>query len=218
MKKLQISKIEIRKELFLRQNYNNDAIERYKEMFESGKSNPIIVSEMDGKYILVDGFHRVEACPNNFIEANIEKIPEDELRSRAIQENLKHGVPLNKEERDELIKKLYLKDNKGADDSQIMLTANEVKEMFESFKSAFDNEKPFRFNLKGDCKATFKRTITNNKERLQVRFMGDYINNFDPNKVKNCSKSYFEIYFNWDEIPEKIKKAILNDEVTKNEQ
>jgi len=128
MKRIKKDKIEIRKDnLFLRKDYNKDALERYKEMFESEKSNPILVSDIDGKYILVDGFHRVKASPdkNKFIEANIEKIPEDELRSRAIQENLKHGVPLSKEERNEIVKKLYVNDSKTIKEISIIIKLSE---------------------------------------------------------------------------------------------
>lgn len=98
----------------------------------------------------------------------------------------------------------------GVDDSQIMLTADTVQEIFNSFKIAFDNKKPFRFNLRLNKKSSLKRTITNGAEQLQIRFIGDYVENYDVNKIKNSKDNYFELYYGWDKLPNKIKDSIIN--------
>ncbi len=113
--RLQIDKIQIKRDLFLRNNYNRDAIERYKELFKSGKTKPILVSKIGKEYILVDGFHRIKTLlelNKKFVDVRVEKIPENKLRERAIQENLKHGVPISREERNIQIKWLKIKDKK----------------------------------------------------------------------------------------------------------
>ena len=100
---------------------------------------------------------------------------------------------------------------KGVDDSIIMLRADTVQEMFNSFKIAYDNKKPFRFNLKLNKKSSIKRTITKGTlEQLQIRFMGDYVENFDVNKINNSKDNYFELYYGWDKLPNKIKDSIIN--------
>jgi len=99
----------------------------------------------------------------------------------------------------------------GADDSQIMLTSKTVQEMFESFKKAKEENKPFRFNLRlEDRKALLIKTKTGDSEQLQIRFKGDYVENYNPNKINSAKQDYFEIYLDWKHLPEKFKKAILN--------
>jgi len=121
MKNIEIKKIHRDKEFFLRLGYSDDAVNRYMEMYEAGKTNPILVAKKektDGdktEYILVDGFHRISASKNmgrEFIDANIEEIKPEDIRQRALQENLKHGVALTKLERDMQIIKLAKTDNK----------------------------------------------------------------------------------------------------------
>ncbi len=98
----------------------------------------------------------------------------------------------------------------GVDDSQIMLKAETVKKMFDSFKKAKENNKPFRFNLRINKTSFWKRVITNGEEQLQIRFLGEYVENYDESKIESAGNNYFELYYNWKDIPEEIKKSILN--------
>ena len=113
--RIQIDKIQTKRGLFLRNNYNRDAIERYKELFLASKSKQILVSKINKEYILVDGFHRLKAAQelkHKVIDSKIEIISEKKLRERAVEENLKHGVALSKEERNNIIKDLRIRDEK----------------------------------------------------------------------------------------------------------
>jgi len=101
--------------------------------------------------------------------------------------------------------------NFGADDAQIMLTAETVQKMWNSFKSAKENNKPFRFNLRNDKKAFFIRTETGDAEQLQIRFKGDYIENYDMSKIESAKQDYFELYLRWKDIPLNIQEGIKNE-------
>jgi len=137
--KIKINKITIRKDLFLRNNYDRDAIERYKELYQSGKTKPILVSKINNEYILVDGFHRLKILTKlneKFIDCKVENIPEDKLRERAIEENLKHGVKLSKDERNNCIKNLRIRDNKKEREigKIFSLSQNRISEILKSLK------------------------------------------------------------------------------------
>jgi site-specific DNA-methyltransferase (adenine-specific) len=109
---INIDKIVIDEKIWIRKNYNRDAIERYKEWYESGKTKPLIVQA--GTLKLIDGFHRLQALKElgiKKVEVIEKNIPDNELRVEALKINLEHGIPLSKEERNETIKKLYLEDN-----------------------------------------------------------------------------------------------------------
>jgi hypothetical protein len=98
----------------------------------------------------------------------------------------------------------------NVDDTQIILTAKTVQEMFEHFKKAYDNNKPFRFNLRGDKRITLKHVSTNFKEQLQIRTYAPHIeSNYNPNLINSASGNYFETYLSWNELPDKLKEFIL---------
>jgi len=102
VKIIKINSIEVNQELFLRFGYNRDAIERYKTMYEEGKSKPIQVGiKNGGKPVLIDGFHRITACNElgkTVIDAEIIESDGKNLVELAIQANINHGVPLTKDE------------------------------------------------------------------------------------------------------------------------
>jgi ParB-like chromosome segregation protein Spo0J len=107
-----VDKIVVDKKIWIRKNYNKDAIERYKEWYESGKSKPLVVQA--GTLKLIDGFHRLQALKElgiKKVEVIEKSIPDNLLRAEALKLNLEHGIPLTKEERNEIIKKLYVEDN-----------------------------------------------------------------------------------------------------------
>jgi len=122
VKLIKVDRIQVEPKLFLRASYNEDAIQRYKELYEAGKTKPLIVQTKT--FQLIDGFHRLKAVQElelEDIEVIEENIPDVELRTEAVRLNSEHGVSLSKVERDEVIKKLYVEDNK---------TQREIGELF----------------------------------------------------------------------------------------
>jgi len=91
-----------------------EAVERYKEMYRSGTTKPVVVQKKGLK--LIDGFHRIEAKEelyrenpelfDEYIDIDYEDISDDELLARATMLNLAHGVPLSKPEQNRVIGKL----------------------------------------------------------------------------------------------------------------
>jgi len=111
-KTIPISKLKNDDEYVIRP-LNEDAINRYVDLFKAGKQKSIKIQK--GTNLIVDGYHRVEAAKRlglEKIKANVIDIPDNEIRSQAFKANKNHGVPLTREERDELIVKLYHKDGK----------------------------------------------------------------------------------------------------------
>jgi len=90
-----------------------EKVEEYKEMLEQGvEFDPIVVwKRPDGQYWIVDGVHRTEAhkrVGRTTIKAKIVELKDElEYRIEAIKANLKHGLPLQKEEKILLAQTLY---------------------------------------------------------------------------------------------------------------
>jgi ParB-like chromosome segregation protein Spo0J len=90
-----------------------EKVEEYKEMLEQGVDfDPIIVwKRPDGQYWIVDGVHRTEAhkkAGRTTIKAKIVELKDElEYRIEAIKANLKHGLPLQREEKILLAQTLY---------------------------------------------------------------------------------------------------------------
>jgi len=90
-----------------------EKVEEYKEMLEQGvEFDPIVVwKRPDGQYWVVDGVHRTEAhkrAGRTTIKAKIVELKNElEYRIEAIKANLKHGLPLQKEEKILLAQTLY---------------------------------------------------------------------------------------------------------------
>jgi ParB-like chromosome segregation protein Spo0J/Ca2+-binding EF-hand superfamily protein len=90
-----------------------ERVEEYKEMLEQGvEFDPITVwKRPDGQYWVVDGVHRTEAhkrAGRTTIKAKIVELKDElEYRLEAIRLNIKHGLPLQKEEKILLAQTLY---------------------------------------------------------------------------------------------------------------
>jgi len=90
-----------------------EKVEEYKEAMEQGAEfDPITVwKRPDGQYWIVDGVHRVEASKRlgrATIKAKLVELRDElEYRIKAIELNLKHGLPLQKEEKVVLTQTLY---------------------------------------------------------------------------------------------------------------
>ncbi len=102
-KEIPVEYIEIdEKVVSIRNSQSEEAIGRYMEKYESGTSKPISVKEIDRQhYILIDGHHRIQAVKRlkkRKIEAEIIDISYKDLYSKAVEQNVEHGVSLTKEE------------------------------------------------------------------------------------------------------------------------
>ena len=108
-----ISRLKVREDLFIRFRLDEDAVQRYMELYRSGWEKAIKVQA--GTNVVIDGFHRLEACKRlglkkilvEYVEAD-----DKDLRALAYKYNRSHGVPLTREERNNLIVKLYFEDGK----------------------------------------------------------------------------------------------------------
>jgi len=95
----------------IRNSQSEEAIGRYMEKYESGTSKAILVKEIDRQhYVLIDGFHRLEAIKRlkkRKIEAEITNIEDKELYSKAVEQNVEHGVRLTSDEEEKIILELF---------------------------------------------------------------------------------------------------------------
>jgi len=96
---------------------SEDKVKEYVDMIESGvEFDPILVWDKgNGEYWVIDGVHRIEAhkrVGRSTIKAELISCEnETDYRIKAIQANLKHGLPLKKEEKIILAQELYYKHN-----------------------------------------------------------------------------------------------------------
>lgn len=98
-------------DFFLRDGLNGDAVERYKELYQSGVVLPPLVLQHDTN-LLLDGFHRYKALQElgkDFVPVVFLKTEQPFVESYRL--NSVHGVPLSKRERDKAIKQMYERDN-----------------------------------------------------------------------------------------------------------
>ncbi|WP_297456193.1 helix-turn-helix domain-containing protein [Persephonella sp.] len=118
--KLPINKIIIPQGLLPRIfGVNEEKVEEYAEAMENGAEFPPIKvwEKLDGTYQVIDGVHRISAyrkLGKEYIEAEIIQGIEDEVAFMewAIRENLKHGLPLSREDKREDARRLYIKGRK----------------------------------------------------------------------------------------------------------
>jgi len=91
----------------------DEKVDEYKEMVENGTDfDPILVwKRPDGSYWIIDGVHRTEAykrAGRTTIKAKLVDCKDElDYRIKAIEANLKHGLPLKKEEKVILAQTLY---------------------------------------------------------------------------------------------------------------
>jgi len=92
-----------------REGYNDDAIERYRQLYEDGTESPILIQK-DSK-LLIDGFHRIiaakEAKKDRILAIELD-VSDHEIPLLQILANSKHGVPLSHTERDKAIIRSYV--------------------------------------------------------------------------------------------------------------
>jgi ParB-like chromosome segregation protein Spo0J len=89
-----------------------EKIEEYKEAMEAGEQfPPIVVWDRNGHYWLIDGMHRLLATKRlgkETIKAEVVELADElEARMLAIERNMLHGIPLSREEKQELARLLY---------------------------------------------------------------------------------------------------------------
>ena len=109
--RVNIESLIIRRDLFIRSRLNEDAIQRYMDLYRSGREKAIKVQA--GTKVVIEGFHRLEACRRLGIKKIlVEYVEADDkdLRALAYKYNRAHGVPFTREERNKLIVDLYFKD------------------------------------------------------------------------------------------------------------
>jgi uncharacterized ParB-like nuclease family protein len=80
---------------------SEDKVKEYVDMIESGvEFDPILVWDKGNEYWVIDGVHRIEAhrrAGRSIIKAELISCKnETDYRIKAIQANLKHGLPLKK--------------------------------------------------------------------------------------------------------------------------
>jgi transcriptional regulator with XRE-family HTH domain/uncharacterized ParB-like nuclease family protein len=89
-----------------------EKVQEYQEAMAEGQEFPAItVWDKDGHYWLIDGMHRLLASKRlgkDTIKAEVVEL-ENELEARllAIEKNMLHGIPLDREEKKELARLLY---------------------------------------------------------------------------------------------------------------
>jgi len=170
--RVDISSLKIREDLFIRSGLNEDAVQRYMELYQSGKEKAIKVQA--GTNIVIDGFHRLKACERlglKKILAEYVEADEKDLRALAYKYNRIHGVPLTREERNKLIADLYFKD--GWTQQQIAdlvgLSQNRVSEILASSETDnSNNSADKRRELKPEDYPAIARLILGGEKQADV--------------------------------------------------
>jgi len=108
--RVNIEKLKVQPDLFntVRGCLNEDAVQRYMELYQSGREKAIKVQA--GTNIVIDGFHRLEACKRlglKKILAEYVDVEDKDLLALSYISNRSHGVPISREKRDKIIAELY---------------------------------------------------------------------------------------------------------------
>ena len=114
--KINIKNIEFRESIYPRHKVTIGKVADYADAIENGsKFPPIVVCEIDGKNVLVDGAHRRAAYvilsthDERYQEIevlNMGEATEEKAFEEAIRRNSEHGMPFSPDERLRLIQKL----------------------------------------------------------------------------------------------------------------
>jgi ParB-like chromosome segregation protein Spo0J len=102
---MRLTEIKLDADLWPRSREDKETVAHYAEIFE--ELPPIVVQKGTGK--LIDGWHRWYAASKlGLLEVQVEEvdIADNLLFAEAVKRNLKHGVPLKREERERAILKL----------------------------------------------------------------------------------------------------------------
>ncbi len=115
--------LEVEQGIYPRFRTSEETVEQYRDAMEQGEQfPPIEVAYHRGRFILLDGFHRVAAYRRLFEEqkemdstkivptfpARIHEVKSElELYILAVQFNTRHGLPLSREEKRQFARKLY---------------------------------------------------------------------------------------------------------------
>lgn len=122
VKRIKIDDIKIDFSIIGRENLNEEAVERYKDLINDGWEKAILLQKDTLR--LIDGAHRLEATrrlSKGKILTKLADIKDGDLRAEAYRANREHGVPYSKEERNNIVVKLYTEDGK---------TQNEIGKLF----------------------------------------------------------------------------------------
>ena len=122
---LGIEEIIFDEELYPRIQYNWMDVMNYQYAMETGsKFPPITVAELNGKYYLVDGKHRIEAykkLKEDFVTCEIIKVSNTkEIFEEAIKNNSKHGLAFRSGDKERIIKRLQELDFKTEKISELL--------------------------------------------------------------------------------------------------
>ena len=114
---IEIDKVDFDESFWPRFHENREAIEQYADTLSNGQVLPAIIvkKKPNGRYLLIDGYHRLQANKSlgyKKIEADIEEMTDFEARALPVSLNAGHGVFLSNREKKEYI----LKQIKKGDD------------------------------------------------------------------------------------------------------
>lgn len=115
--KISVKNIEFRESIYPRHKVTIGKVADYADAIENGsKFPPIVVCEIEGKTVLVDGAHRraayviLSAHDERYQEIevlNMGETTDEKAFEEAIRRNSEHGMPFSPEERLRLIQKLH---------------------------------------------------------------------------------------------------------------
>ena len=112
MKKVKVDSLKV-DDIFVIRPLNEDAIQRYMELYQSGNEKAIIAQAKTQR--VIDGFHRLAAAKRlklDKVSVEFVDVEDHDIRALAYKYNKAHGVPISREERDKLIIDLRMKDGK----------------------------------------------------------------------------------------------------------
>jgi len=159
IKKIKVSQIKKKRNIFVRERLNLDAIERYKILYELGKTKPFVVQK--GTNILLDGWHRLEAVKAlGIAEVEIieKDIPDSELLAESYRLNKGHGVPLNRTERNMMIVRLRFEENRTLEyiAKIVDMSISGVKRVCDDFSNFSPKKSKVDLRKKADSKEIIK--------------------------------------------------------------
>jgi len=110
-KLIPIDKVVCIERLYPRNQVNWMTVYDYQQSIRAGAVfPPIIVALFQGSYVLVDGWHRLEAYKRNkeeYIPVNIlKRLSEEEIYVEAIRRNIAHGRQFSQQEKAEIVLRL----------------------------------------------------------------------------------------------------------------
>lgn len=100
------------------------------------------------------------------------------------------------------------------DEIHIQITAGTLRQAFPYIKRAYEQKKPYIFHIHNNLRGTLSQidNLGKRPNELLIQSYGAELRNvnFDPTKINNLTENAVHLYYDWEDVPTRLKQFIMN--------